>query len=88
MRYICLDIKLLARLSQLNGRFFGDGERTGSILLLRRRDRDLTRSRRATLGLKVALDLVSDECALSSNDCTSRTIVAGAANKLLARGRR
>ena len=42
----------------------------------------------ASLGLNVALGLVSDECALICNDCTSRLIATRKANKLLARGRR
>lgn len=42
----------------------------------------------ASLGLNVALGLVSDECALICNDCTSQLIAARVANKLLARGRR
>ena len=42
----------------------------------------------ASLGLNVALGLVSDECALICNDCTSRLISARQANKPLARGRR
>jgi hypothetical protein len=41
-----------------------------------------------SLGLNVALGLVSDECALICHACTSRLISARAANKPLARGRR
>jgi hypothetical protein len=42
----------------------------------------------ASLGLNVALGLVSDECALICNACTSRLISAREANKPAARGRR
>jgi hypothetical protein len=42
----------------------------------------------ASLGLNVALGLVSDECALICNDCTSQLIATRKANKLLTRGRR
>jgi hypothetical protein len=39
-------------------------------------------------GLNLALGLVSDECALVCNGCTSRLIAAREAEKLQARGRR
>jgi hypothetical protein len=40
-----------------------------------------------SLGLNVALGLVSDECALICDGCTSRLIAARAASKPLARRR-
>jgi hypothetical protein len=40
------------------------------------------------LGLNLALGLVSDECVLICNGCTSRLIAAGEAEKAVVRGRR
>jgi hypothetical protein len=43
--------------------------------------------RDTSLGLNLALGLVSDECALVCDGCTSRLIAAREANKPVARGR-
>jgi Cu/Ag efflux pump CusA len=41
-----------------------------------------------SLGLNVAFGLISDECAVICNACTSRLVSARKANKPPARGRR
>jgi len=50
-----------------------------------RRDRDVA-GQDMSLGLNVALSLISDECAVICNACTSRLVSARKANKPPARG--